>query len=67
MEAAGCGLFAQPGNPRALAEVIRALAADELKARRMGSAGRKYLEENFSREKVAEKLVKLLEEMVVQR
>jgi glycosyltransferase involved in cell wall biosynthesis len=32
-------------------------------ARQMGMRGRKYLEENFSREKMAEKLVGLLEEM----
>jgi glycosyltransferase involved in cell wall biosynthesis len=34
-----------------------------MKAREMGLAGRKYLEENFSREKVAEQLVGLFEEM----
>jgi glycosyltransferase involved in cell wall biosynthesis len=64
VEAAGCGLFAQPGNPSALAEAIRKLASDPKQSREMGLKGRKYLEENFSREQMAEKLLALLEEMV---
>ena len=64
VEAAGCGIFAEPGNPSALAEAIRALAADEEKAREMGLKGRAYLEEHFSRAAIGEKLLKLLDEMV---
>ncbi len=64
VEAAGCGLFAAPGDPSALAEAIRQLAADEGKSRKMGLAGRKYLEEHFSRDAIGEKLVKLLEDLV---
>jgi glycosyltransferase involved in cell wall biosynthesis len=63
VEAAGCGYFAEPGNPSALAGVISKLAEDKIRAREMGLKGRKYLEEHFSREKVAENLVNLLEEM----
>ncbi|MBM3151318.1 MAG: glycosyltransferase family 4 protein [Chloroflexi bacterium] len=63
VEAAGCGLFAQPGDPAALAEAIRALAADREKSRRMGLAGRSYLEEHFGRAVISEKLLALLEEM----
>jgi glycosyltransferase involved in cell wall biosynthesis len=63
IEAAGCGLFAQPGDPAALAEAIRALAADKEKSRRMGLAGRAYLEAHFSRERIAQELVRILEEM----
>ena len=63
VDSAGCGYFAEPGNPSALAGVIERLAEDKMKAREMGLAGRKYLEENFSREKVAEQLVGLFEEM----
>jgi glycosyltransferase involved in cell wall biosynthesis len=62
VEAAGCGLFAQPGNPSALAEAIRVLAADKDKARQMGLDGRKYLEENFSRAAIGGKLLGLLDE-----
>jgi glycosyltransferase involved in cell wall biosynthesis len=63
VEAAGCGIFAEPGNPSALAEVIRELASDTAKARQMGLNGRAYLEEHFSRAVIGEKLVRLLEEM----
>jgi len=63
VEAAGCGLFAEPGNPSALADAIRELAADKSKARQMGLDGRKYLGENFSRAVIGEKLLGLLEEL----
>jgi len=67
VETAGCGVFARPGDPSALAETVRKLAADKAKARQMGMAGRKYLEEHFSRSAVAEKLAGILEEMTVHR
>jgi glycosyltransferase involved in cell wall biosynthesis len=67
VEAAGCGLFAQPGQPAELARGIRELARNKKKARELGLQGRKYLEQNFSRVQVAEKLVKILEELVLQR
>jgi glycosyltransferase involved in cell wall biosynthesis len=63
VEAAGCGYFARPGDPAALAEVLRRLAAGPEESRRMGLAGREYLEKNFSREQMAARLVTLLEEM----
>jgi len=63
VETAGCGYFAEPGNPTALAEAIARLADDKAASRRMGLNGRKYLETNFSRERIAAQLVQLLEEM----
>jgi glycosyltransferase involved in cell wall biosynthesis len=60
VEAAGCGLFAQPGDPAALAEAARTLAADRDLSLKMGLAGRAYLETHFSREAMAEKLERLL-------
>jgi glycosyltransferase involved in cell wall biosynthesis len=63
VEAAGCGVFARPGDPAALAEAILVLAMDRKKARLMGLKGRRYLEEHFSREKMAEQLTSILEEM----
>lgn len=60
VEAAGCGLFAQPGDPAALAEAVARLAANRDESLQMGLAGRTYLEENFSREALAEKLEQLL-------
>ncbi len=63
VESAGCGLFAEPGNPQALAETICRLAADPTASHKMGLAGRAFLEEHFSREAAADKLRRILEEM----
>ena len=63
VEAAGCGIFAESGNPAALAEAIRTLASDAKNARRMGLQGRAYLEEHFSRAVIGESLLGLLEGM----
>jgi glycosyltransferase involved in cell wall biosynthesis len=62
MDAAGCGLFARPGDPVALAEAIRLLAADPVRSRLMGLAGRGYLEKHFSRAAIGARLLKLLED-----
>ena len=63
VEQAGCGVFAQPGDPVALAEAIRALADDREQARAMGLRGREYVETNFEREELAEELAVLMERM----
>ena len=63
VEAANCGIFAEAGNPSALADAIRKLAKDREKAREMGLKGRAYLEEHFSRASIGEKLLNLLNEM----
>jgi glycosyltransferase involved in cell wall biosynthesis len=67
VEGADCGLFAAPGNPSALAEVIRQLARDRQRSRIMGLRGRAYLEEHFSRETMAEALLKMLEALAAKR
>ncbi|PIZ25377.1 MAG: glycosyltransferase WbuB, partial [Chloroflexi bacterium CG_4_10_14_0_8_um_filter_57_5] len=63
IEAAGCGIFAQPGDPVGLANVIRTLASDPARSREMGLKGRRYVESHFSRSMLAEKLAHILEEM----
>jgi len=63
VEAAHCGVFAQPGDPASLARAIRQLAADKTASRQMGLAGRKYLEQYFSRSAEAEKLAGIMEDM----
>lgn len=63
VEAAEAGIFVQPGDAAALAEAIRVLADDPEKSRRMGLAGRRYVEAHFSRADLAEKLCILLESM----
>jgi glycosyltransferase involved in cell wall biosynthesis len=64
VEDANCGIFAQPGDPAALAAVIKTMADEPELSRRMGLAGRRYLEEHFSRDRMAEKLIGILEELV---
>ena len=63
VEAAGCGIFTTPGNAEEIAEAIRKLAANSDESHTMGLKGRKYLEENFSRAAIGNKLVDLLEEL----
>jgi len=63
VEAAGCGVFAQPGDPAALANAIWALASDPAHSREMGLRGRRYVETHFNRSMLAEKLAHILEEM----
>jgi hypothetical protein len=50
IEASGAGLVVEPENPRALAEALRALAADPERRARLGAAGRLAVERNFGRE-----------------
>lgn len=63
VEAAGCGIFVEPGNAQAMADGICKLADNRKQAREMGLKGRAFLEENFSREKIGEQLIKVLEEL----
>jgi glycosyltransferase involved in cell wall biosynthesis len=67
VEAAGCGEFVKPGDPQALATAVRRLAADPDRARRMGLAGRRYLEQHYSREDIARQLIRILESTVADR
>lgn len=63
IETAGCGVFAQPGDPDALAGAVAALAADRERARRMGAAGRAHVMAHFDRGKLAAQLADLLTKM----
>jgi glycosyltransferase involved in cell wall biosynthesis len=67
VEAAACGIFAAPGDAAQLADAICRLAADPKESRVMGLRGRKYLEENFSRAVIGEKLVDLLAGLVLEQ
>jgi glycosyltransferase involved in cell wall biosynthesis len=64
VEGAGAGMAVAPGEGEALAQAIRALAADPGKARAMGLAGRRCVEQNFDRAILAEKMAQIMEEMV---
>ena len=63
VEAAGCGIFAAPGSADEVANAIRQLAADKKESRIMGLQGRDYLQRNFSRAAIGEKLLGLLEDL----
>jgi glycosyltransferase involved in cell wall biosynthesis len=67
VESAGCGIFAQPGDPSAMVQAIKLLAADPSHSHQMGLAGRRYLEEHFSRLAVAEKLAGIMEAMAARK
>ncbi len=67
VETAGCGIFVEPGNPQAMADAICRLADDPEASRRMGLNGRRYLEEHFSREKIGEKLIEVLQQLNVKK
>ena len=63
VESAGAGIPVPPGNAQAIAQAACDLANDPIWARSMGMAGRRYIEHNFNRKMLAEKLALLLDEM----
>jgi glycosyltransferase involved in cell wall biosynthesis len=64
VEEADCGVFPQPGNAQDLANAIQFLESGRDHAVTLGMHGRQYLEEHFSREKLAGKLETLFLELV---
>jgi glycosyltransferase involved in cell wall biosynthesis len=63
VDAAGAGIFSPPGDAAAMARAARQLARDPETARCMGQSGRKFIEDNFNRRDLAEKLARVMEEM----
>jgi glycosyltransferase involved in cell wall biosynthesis len=64
VEAAGGGLFAAPGDAAALAGALRQLSGNREAARQMGMRGRQYLEQEFSRAAIADRLVEAMRRLV---
>jgi glycosyltransferase involved in cell wall biosynthesis len=60
VEGAGAGVAVPPGDPQALAEAVRSLAADPAQARRMGERGRTCVEKRFDRRDLARQLEQVL-------
>lgn len=56
------GVFAEPGNPQALADAVLALASDPDGCRKMGENGRRAIREHFNRDTAADLLEKILKE-----
>jgi glycosyltransferase involved in cell wall biosynthesis len=63
VEAAGCGLVAEPEDPQSLSNAVATLSADPGLARRLGAQGREYVVEHFDRKDIADRLAKLLSEV----
>jgi glycosyltransferase involved in cell wall biosynthesis len=64
VEAADCGVFPRPGDAIDMANAIQFLEADREHAAILGLHGRRYLEQHFSREKLADMLCGMFEEMI---
>ena len=64
VEKAGAGIFVPPGDASALANAIRRLTDDRERGRAMGERGRRQVEEHFDRDKLADRLSLIMEEMV---
>lgn len=64
VEAAGAGIFAQPGDPGAIATGIVKLYEDEGLREEMGMRGRKYVEEHFERREQSRELEEILVEVL---
>jgi glycosyltransferase involved in cell wall biosynthesis len=64
VEEAGAGVFVRPGNAGELADAVTELWGNPTDVKRMGRAGRKYVEEHFDRSKQVECLVTVLEELL---
>lgn len=61
VESEGCGIVVPPENPRALAEALRALAADPGRRAALGAAGRQAAERDFGREAWLQRWADLLD------
>ena len=60
MDAAGGGVFVQPGDDLALADAVRDLCSHPERAREMGRRARCYVEQHFNRDDQAGDLAKLV-------
>lgn len=67
VEEAGAGVFVEPENSRALVKAIFDLAKDPERRRQMGSSGRQYIIDKFSREKTSQRYIAVLEGLDLQR
>jgi glycosyltransferase involved in cell wall biosynthesis len=67
VESAGAGIFAQPGDPDALAQAIGKLADDPELAKAMGIRGRQHVEVHFDRSVLAAKLEQGMQELAEQK
>jgi glycosyltransferase involved in cell wall biosynthesis len=60
VEEANAGIFVEPGKPSALAAAIRKMMGNPAEGKRMGLAGRKFLEAHFDRSQLAKAMQEIL-------
>jgi glycosyltransferase involved in cell wall biosynthesis len=58
------GFLVEPGNPRALADGISQIVADEQQRRKMGEQGRRFVEERFSWQAKAREIIDVYERVL---
>ncbi len=63
VEEAGAGVFVEPENSGALVQAIHDLAEDPARRRQMGTSGRQYIVNRFSRETTAREYIAVLESL----
>jgi len=61
------GLLVPPADPRALADAINRVLRDRRKAREMGQAGRRRVEEHFAWSSIARKTLGMYEQLLAER
>jgi glycosyltransferase involved in cell wall biosynthesis len=61
VEKAGAGVFVQPGDPHALVQAVKRWRDKQEELTRMGQRGRDFVEENFDREALAERMMELMQ------
>ena len=64
VERAAAGVCIQPENAQQLVAAIRALAADPVRCRQFGESGRRFVQREFLREKLAGRYLELLARLV---
>lgn len=64
VEEAGAGIFAEPENAQSLAKAARVMKADPHARRLFGENGRKFVEDRFSRRKLSEAYLQIVERVV---
>jgi glycosyltransferase involved in cell wall biosynthesis len=65
LQRAGCGIAIDPEDAGAMCEAVERLAADQDLRRRMGEAGRQFVQREFDRRTWAESYLALLEQVAV--
>ena len=67
IEEAGAGIYVQPGQAYGVAQAILQLEQDRGSAKRMGLAGRRFVEEHFNRSILATRMLDIMVGMVKEK